>query len=360
MGNQPREISEKTLRLRAAARSDDGFFSTFVLRKISRIFTSALVETGIKPNTITVTSIIFGLLSAYVAAQGKYLVAAIAFIFSLVLDCVDGEVARYKNQFSQLGAWLDALADRVKEFAYIGGLIYSVGESSAWWLGIAIVILQTLRHLSDYNFVRLQKSYEEPAQQQNRTGIGYWLKRILNFPIGERWLMLAVIPLLMPVPDALRLVLFFGIISFIFALLARARRISRWPNKEVDSQFLRLQRDTWLPLNLSGSRISWTYPSFLRGCEFLALIAIPLDISPAIRFMLISAVGLWHYTNLYDALQSREPYLGNAGLRMAGRILLCFLIFVLGYEELFIVFLSIYLFGLILFRGGHNVRKGRA
>jgi phosphatidylglycerophosphate synthase len=360
MGNRPREISEKTLRLRAVARTDDGFFSTFVLRKISRVFTSALVETGIRPNTVTVTSIVFGLLSAYVAAQGKYLVAAIAFIFSLILDCVDGEVARYKNQFTQLGAWLDALADRVKEFAYIGALIYSTNESRTWWLGIALVVLQTIRHLSDYNFVRMQKSYEEISQQPNRAGFRYWIKRILNYPIGERWLLLAVLPLLMPVLDALRLILFFGILSFIYALLARARRISRWPSKEVDSQFILLQRDTLLPFKLSASRISWTYPSLLRGFEFFVLISIPFNISSGIQFLLISAVALWHYTNLYDALQSRDPYLGGAGLRIAGRVLLCLISFALGFDKFFVMALSIYLFGLILVRGGHNVRRGGA
>ena len=360
MGNEPREVSEKSLRLRAASRNDDGFFSTFVLRKISRLFTNALVETNVKPNTVTVFSIVFGLLGAYVASQGDYLVGAIALLFSLVLDCVDGEIARYKNQFTVLGAWLDALADRVKEFAYVAGLLYSVDDDRAWWLGIAYVILQTVRHLSDYNFVQLQKSYEERRAEPVRAGALYWMKKIIHLPIGERWLLLALLPLLTSVQGALRLSLFLGILSFVYVILSRARRISKWPERIVDAQFLILQRDTLLPLRISGSKIAWTIPSFLRGCEFLAVLLIPLDIAPATRFLLITSLALWHYTNLYDALQGRRAFIGGAGLRIAGRIALCFLGYLLGFDVEVAVAISSYLFGLILVRGGHNVARGGA
>ena len=43
---------------------------------------------------------------------------------SLVVDCVDGEVARYTRAFSSLGAWLDASTDRVKEYACYAGLAF--------------------------------------------------------------------------------------------------------------------------------------------------------------------------------------------------------------------------------------------
>ncbi len=360
MGNQPREISEKTLRLRAAARVDDGFFSTFVLRKISRSFTSALVETRIKPNTVTLISMVFGLLAAYIAAQGKYLVAAIAFLFSLVLDCVDGEIARYKNQFSPLGAWLDALGDRIKEFTYIGGLIYSINTSNVWWLGVAMVILQTMRHLSDYNFVKFQNLYEDQRAIPNRSGVIYWVKKVIHFPIGERWLLLTMLPLLISIPDTLRIILYFGIFSFLYVIISRARRMKRWPVKTIDSGFLIAQRDTLLPLRIPAAPISWTIPSFLRGCEFLALMALPLDLSPIVHFVLIASVALWHYTNLYDSLQGKNPIFGGAGLRVAGRIALCLGAYLLGLDTEVALLLSLYLFGLILVRGGHNVTKGAA
>lgn len=357
MGNQPREISDKSLRLRTAARGDDGFFSTFVLRKVSRTFTNALVETRIKPNTVTGISILVGLLAAYLASTGEYFTSGVVFLFSLVLDCVDGEIARYKSQFSALGAWLDALADRVKEFAYIGALAYSTNETRTWWLAIALVVLQTVRHLSDYNFVKLQKLFEDNTNVSSRSGFSYWVKKVINLPIGERWLLLSVLPLVVSVADSLRLILFLGILSFMFVIVARARRIRRWPDKSISAPFLTAQRDTLIPFKISASKISWTIPSFLRACELLALLIIPIAISPTLQFLLITSVALWHYTNLYDALQDRSPRYGRAGLHVAGRVGLCFIAYLIGLDSEIVTVLLIYLGLLIIVRGGHNVAK---
>lgn len=358
MGKEPREMSDKSLRLRAAARADDGFFSTFVLRKISRTFTNALVETSIKPNTVTAISIVVGLLAAYMASTGKYFASGIVFLFSLVLDCVDGEIARYKSEFSALGAWLDALADRVKEFAYIGALAYSTNDARTWWLALALVILQTVRHLSDYNFVKLQDLYEEKVttSASTRSGLRYWIKKVLNLPIGERWLLL--LPPFTPIIDSFRVIIILGIFSFSSIVLARARRIFTWPDKLLSVPFLVAQRDTVIPIRISGSKIAWTFPSILRGCELVALLIIPLKISPALQFLLIASISLWHYANLYDSLQGRSTRYGRAGLRVAGRISLCLLAYAFGLDSEIVTGLTIYLALLIIVRGGHNVAKG--
>ncbi|MEY2663979.1 MAG: hypothetical protein RIR35_787, partial [Actinomycetota bacterium] len=136
MAKEPREKNEKFLRLQAASREDDGFFSTLILRKISRRITSVLVEKNVTPNTVTLFSLIIGFISAYAASQGRYLIGGLLLLLSLIFDCVDGEIARYKSEFSALGAWLDALSDRFKEFIYIFALIYSIDSDKAWWSGI--------------------------------------------------------------------------------------------------------------------------------------------------------------------------------------------------------------------------------
>ena len=359
MGKQPRELSEKTLRLRAASRYDDGFFSTFVLRKISRQLTGILVETPIKPNTVTVISLLIGLGAAYISGAGNYLIGGLLLLLSLILDCVDGEIARYKKEFSTLGAWLDALSDRVKEYAYIAGLIYSLGEERAWWIGIALVILQTIRHLSDYNFVRVQRSFEESIREESkRRNFIYWSKKILNLPIGERWLLLAVLPIVTPITTALRILLYSGLLSFVYVLFARLRRMRSWSKSHEAQDFIVAQRDTFLPLRLEGSKFAWAYPSILRALEFLAFVTLPLDISPLVRYLFIFSISIWHYTNLYDALQDRSPKFGGAGLRMAGRISLVFLAHLLGLDFEITVLLTIYLAVLIIVRGGHNVARG--
>lgn len=361
MSKQPREISEKSLRLRSAARENDGFFSTFVLRKISRRITSLVVETRIKPNTVTFISIIIGLTAAYFAAMGDYTVGASLLLLSLLLDCVDGEVARYKNQFSTLGAWLDALSDRVKEFAYVAGLIYSAGEEKAWWLGMAIVILQTVRHLSDYNFVQVQKLFEgtqESSNKSNQRGVIYWVKKVLHLPIAERWLILALLPIITSVPTTLRTILYLGICSLAYVVIGRFRRMISWSTPQHDSAVLIHQRDTFLPIRITISKKSWAIPSLLRALEFFALVTLPLSVSPMTQFIMITSIALWHYANLYDALRGVKPAFSSAGLHMAGRILLIFLAHLFGLDVEVSIFLALYLLVLILVRGGHNVAKG--
>ena len=128
MGKKSRDISEKTRRIHESSRENDGFFSTFFLRKISRLITYSLVETRITPNAITLFSIVLGFSAAYSAASKFYLLGGFLLLLSLIFDCVDGEVARYKDVFSPFGAWLDALSDRVKEFVYIFALLWSVNK----------------------------------------------------------------------------------------------------------------------------------------------------------------------------------------------------------------------------------------
>jgi len=355
MAKEPREINAKSLRLQAASREDDGFFSTFILRKISLRITSVLVEKSVTPNTVTLFSLVIGLIAAYISAQGNYIAGGSLFLLSLVLDCVDGEIARYKNKFSALGAWLDALSDRIKEFVYIFALIYSIDEVQLWWSGIIIVALQTVRHLSDYNFAKLQKFYEEESKLSSRAGAIYWIKKVIHLPIGERWLLLAVVPIFFSIEQTLRIIISLSVISFCYALLTRFRRMRLWKSAGLPIDFLNLQRDLLLPLNLSGSKASWLFPSLFRALEFASLLLITSDVSPFLKFILVFAIALWHYANLYDALQGRATYRGAAGLRVAGRISLCFAAQLLSLEVEVVIFLSIYLLALISLRGGHNV-----
>ena len=69
-------------------------------------------------------------------------------------DCVDGQLARYTRTFSKLGAWLDSVFDRTKEYLAFAGL--AIGASRAgdpvWLLACAAITLQTARHMSDFAF----------------------------------------------------------------------------------------------------------------------------------------------------------------------------------------------------------------
>jgi len=155
-------LNEARLRLKMANRANDGFFSVFVLRKFSKLFTWAAVRLRVTPNQITLISFAIGLLSAYQFSRGGFwsiLAGALLLQLSIIVDCVDGELARYTRRFSQLGAWLDAITDRIKEYLVFFGLAYGAAKDGRdlWIPAMALMVFQTFRHLSDYNFARINK-----------------------------------------------------------------------------------------------------------------------------------------------------------------------------------------------------------
>jgi hypothetical protein len=52
-GTRLATVDESRMRLARAARGDDGFYSTFVLRRASRPVTALAVRLGVSPNTVT-------------------------------------------------------------------------------------------------------------------------------------------------------------------------------------------------------------------------------------------------------------------------------------------------------------------
>ena len=73
----------------------------------------------IKPNIITILSGLSGLLGIIIISlypsRMIFLLGSLLLIIFLILDCIDGEVARQTNQKSSLGAWLDPFFDKLIE-----------------------------------------------------------------------------------------------------------------------------------------------------------------------------------------------------------------------------------------------------
>jgi phosphatidylglycerophosphate synthase len=210
-------VDERTVRLREAARGGDGFYSTFVLRRISWRLTSVAERLGLTPNQVTLISFGLGLLAAGLLAIGDRswsVLGAVLLQVCLVVDCVDGELARYRRRFSRFGAWLDATTDRIKEFAAIAALAVAGSRSGhdLWFLAAAAIGLQTFRNLLDLGWasqraavtalsgVRLASPRwvspatvnRVPAPRPSGPGALSWAKRIGHFPIGERFLLISL------------------------------------------------------------------------------------------------------------------------------------------------------------------------
>ncbi|MFP3986740.1 DUF5941 domain-containing protein [Streptomyces sp. E11-3] len=203
-------VDDEAVRLRTAVKSRDGFFTTYCVSPYSRYLARWCARRGFTPNQVTTASLLTALIAAGCAATGTrvgFVAAGALLIFSFVLDCTDGQLARYSLQYSTLGAWLDATFDRAKEYAYYAGLALGAarGGDDVWALALGAMVLQTCRHVVDFSFN--EANHDATGAGKSVTGsptaalsdkldsIGWtvWLRRMIVLPIGERWALLAVL-----------------------------------------------------------------------------------------------------------------------------------------------------------------------
>ncbi|MET7285257.1 DUF5941 domain-containing protein [Streptomyces sp. NPDC005573] len=198
-------VDDEAVRLKSAVKARDGFFTTFFISPYSRYIARWCARRGLTPNQVTTASLLTALIAAGCAATGTragFVAAGVLLIASFVLDCTDGQLARYSLQYSTLGAWLDATFDRAKEYAYYAGLALGAarGGDDVWALALGAMILQTCRHVVDFSFNEANhdataNTSPTAALSDKLDSVGWtvWLRRMIVLPIGERWAMIAVL-----------------------------------------------------------------------------------------------------------------------------------------------------------------------
>lgn len=198
-------VDEEAIRLRTAVKSRDGFFTTYCISPYSRYLARWCARRGLTPNQVTTASLITALIAAGCAAtgtRGGYIAAGILLLLSFVLDCTDGQLARYSLQYSTMGAWLDATFDRAKEYAYYAGLALGAirGGDDVWALALGAMVLQSCRHVVDFSFNEANhdatgNTSPTAALSGKLDSVGWtvWVRRMIVLPIGERWAMIAVL-----------------------------------------------------------------------------------------------------------------------------------------------------------------------
>lgn len=342
-----RLMSDSRIRALQANRVDDGFYSTFIVRKLSKPLSVLAIKLRMSPNFVTIISFIVGIAAALSFAQGDrwfLILGALLLQLSLILDCVDGEVARATHRFSVIGAWLDASTDRVKEYAAYAGLaagavVMGVQSQLAWGIALILMIVQTARHMGDYNFAAIQKMREAALPQvslldpHDPWGEAYatfsvrvnsrsslrWFKKVIHMPIGERWLVLSAVAAIFTPLAALIALLALTSLAWLYTLIGRVVRTRRWEKLPVGVELIIAQRDNGPILDSlpqvfrrePTSRWNWANPMINRLIEMgavtiIAMIWYPQWITLAFGYLFI--VAFHHYDNMYRALAgSRAP-----------------------------------------------------
>lgn len=111
--------------LAAATQESDGFLARWVDRPLSRRLSPRLAALGVHPNAVTLGGVSIGLAGAWLLAQAGYaahVAGALLFLVAVVLDGVDGEVARLRLKESRFGHYLDIITDNLVHVAVFVGI----------------------------------------------------------------------------------------------------------------------------------------------------------------------------------------------------------------------------------------------
>lgn len=94
------------------------------------------------PNFYTLSSIVVSFFGLYFLIKVKLLVALFFFVSAILLDFVDGAVARYCNKSTKIGAYLDTICDRYVEGMILFGFLFlplkKIGLPPAFWIFLLV------------------------------------------------------------------------------------------------------------------------------------------------------------------------------------------------------------------------------
>jgi phosphatidylglycerophosphate synthase len=103
-----------------ARNSGEHWAGRLYVRRLSPYLTRRLLPTRVTPNAVTWLMLVVGLAAAAVLTLPGLLAAVAAALLiqlQILLDCSDGELARWRQQFSPAGIYLDRMAHYVTETA---------------------------------------------------------------------------------------------------------------------------------------------------------------------------------------------------------------------------------------------------
>ncbi len=108
----PKQIEEATMSPEKKETAKNDYFAFYIGRPITYLLTIPFLYLGISPNTVTWLSFIPVIMGFLLLCIGKSTISLFLGWFSFfmwsMLDGVDGNIARYKKQYSKMGDTLDA------------------------------------------------------------------------------------------------------------------------------------------------------------------------------------------------------------------------------------------------------------
>jgi CDP-diacylglycerol--glycerol-3-phosphate 3-phosphatidyltransferase len=139
-----------------------------------------LAGVGVSPNVVTTVGT-FGVVAAALVfyPQGWFFVGTLVITVFVLLDIVDGAVARAGGTASPFGGVLDSTGDRAADAAIFGALVWYFGEHGQRWMLLAALLCLVLGSITSYI-----RSRAEAAGFNATVGIAERAERLIIVLVG--------------------------------------------------------------------------------------------------------------------------------------------------------------------------------
>jgi phosphatidylglycerophosphate synthase len=198
-------VNDKLTRLWATKNKDDEWWSSFVTSPIAIAANYLVVDIKwLTPNLITLFSFLVAIVSVLFIIGGgtmNFIIAAILIQLSHVLDCMDGQMARYRNKPSPSGGYYDKLTDQIQVLIWFGAAGYAAYVQSQDVLSMFLAFIGTAfytlrgysKYVGIYSQMTADKDYFEKISEEDCdlrrpeiAGLGFGLLPNLRWLFAEQ------------------------------------------------------------------------------------------------------------------------------------------------------------------------------
>jgi len=200
-------MTDKMTRLWATKTKDDEWWSSFVTAPFAIVMNYWAVDVPwLTPNRITAASFLVAVVATLcilIGGHGFFILAAVLIHLSHMLDCMDGQMARFRHVSSPVGSYYDRLTDQVQVALWFGAAGYAAYAQTLSvvpvFLALIGIAFYGLRGYAKYVALEIEtaRDADYPAnmarlkRREPEAGLGFGVVANLKWFIREQHKVLA-------------------------------------------------------------------------------------------------------------------------------------------------------------------------
>ncbi|MBL4574781.1 MAG: CDP-alcohol phosphatidyltransferase family protein [Opitutaceae bacterium] len=170
-------MNQKLERLWETKNKDDEWWSSFFTSPLAIFANWFVVEVKwLTPNLVTVLSLLVALIASVlivVGGQINFIIAAVLINVSHILDCMDGQMAKYRGSSSRLGNYFDKVTDQIQIFFWFSAVAYAaysqVQDVKVVFLAFTGVAFYSLRVYVKYVTIVIEVEHDSGYLEKSST-----------------------------------------------------------------------------------------------------------------------------------------------------------------------------------------------